>query len=101
MDIPPQIMYNHIEFKNCYRLAFTHLVDSLAPCAMGCPVDFCQPRRRFCLAGGIMNNIAQEKQVILIVDDSQMNRAILADMLEDKFQILEAEDGEQGIAMLQ
>jgi CheY-like chemotaxis protein len=30
---------------------------------------------------------------ILIVDDSEMNRAILADMLREKYEILEAEDG--------
>lgn len=30
---------------------------------------------------------------ILIVDDSEMNRALLADMLSDEFEILEAENG--------
>ncbi len=42
-----------------------------------------------------------QKQTILIVDDSEMNRSILADMLGDEYNILEAEDGVQGIAALQ
>lgn len=37
---------------------------------------------------------------ILIVDDSAMNRAILFDILEDKFDILEAEDGAEAIELL-
>lgn len=37
---------------------------------------------------------------ILIVDDSEMNRAILADMLREKYEILEAEDGVKAIEML-
>ena len=37
---------------------------------------------------------------ILIVDDSEMNRAILADMLREKYEILEAEDGVAAIEML-
>lgn len=41
------------------------------------------------------------KQTILIVDDSEMNRAILADMLGGEFDILEAENGKEGVAMLQ
>ena len=43
----------------------------------------------------------KEKQKILIVDDSEMNRLILSDILEDEFEILEAEDGEEGIMILQ
>ena len=38
---------------------------------------------------------------ILIVDDSKMNRELLAAMLEDEFNILEAENGEECISMLQ
>ena len=38
---------------------------------------------------------------ILIVDDSEMNRSILADMLGDEFEIIEAVDGVQAIALLQ
>ena len=40
------------------------------------------------------------KGKILIVDDSEMNRSILADMLEEEYVILEAEDGEQGVSVL-
>ena len=43
----------------------------------------------------------REKQTILIVDDSEMNRAILADMLGEEYDIIEAEDGVQAIAILQ
>lgn len=44
-----------------------------------------------------MNN----KQKILIVDDSEMNRSILADILEDKYDIIETEDGVEGVAAIQ
>lgn len=37
---------------------------------------------------------------ILIVDDSSMNRAILSDILGDKFSILEAEDGIEAINLI-
>ena len=42
-----------------------------------------------------------DRQTILIVDDSEMNRAILADMLGNEFDIIEAENGVEGVAMLQ
>ena len=42
----------------------------------------------------------REEQKILIIDDSEMNRMILSEMLGDEFEILEAEDGEQGLKML-
>ena len=42
-----------------------------------------------------------QKQKILIVDDSEMNRSILADMLGNEYEILEAEDGAAAIAILQ
>lgn len=42
-----------------------------------------------------------DKQKILIVDDSELNRSILADMLGDEYEILEAENGNKGVAMLQ
>jgi putative two-component system response regulator len=41
------------------------------------------------------------KQKILIVDDSEMNRAILSEMLGDEYEIIEAEDGGQAVAILQ
>ncbi len=46
-----------------------------------------------------MSNI--RKQKILIVDDSEMNRSILVDMLENEYETLEAEDGLQAVAVLQ
>ena len=42
-----------------------------------------------------------DKQKILIVDDSEMNRAILADMLCTEYDIVEAENGKEGVAVLQ
>ncbi len=44
--------------------------------------------------------MVKSKQKILIADDSAINRYILADMLGDQFEILEAEDGEQAVAMI-
>lgn len=37
---------------------------------------------------------------ILIVDDSAINRAILADMLEERYEILEAENGVEAVELL-
>lgn len=48
-----------------------------------------------------MGKEKQDKQKILIVDDSEMNRAILSEMLGDEYEIIEAEDGAQAIAALQ
>ncbi len=42
----------------------------------------------------------KNKQKILIVDDSEMNRSILADMLGEEYDILEAEDGVQAVGIL-
>lgn len=39
------------------------------------------------------------RQKILIVDDSEMNRSILSDMLQDRFEIIEAADGELSIRL--
>ncbi len=44
---------------------------------------------------------SEQKQKILIVDDSELNRAILADMLGDEYEIVEAENGLQGVGLLQ
>lgn len=41
------------------------------------------------------------KQQILIVDDSELNREILSEMLHSDFRILEAQNGEQCISMLE
>lgn len=47
-------------------------------------------------------DVLQEgKSKILIVDDSEMNRAILADMLGDEYEIIEAENGLQAVEVLQ
>ena len=40
------------------------------------------------------------KRKILIVDDSELNRALLADMLSDRFDILEAENGMEAMTIL-
>lgn len=48
-----------------------------------------------------MNEKGKHKEKILIVDDSEMNRMILADMLEADYEIIEAGDGARGIAILQ
>lgn len=42
----------------------------------------------------------QEKQAILIVDDSEMNRAILTDMLQEDYRTLEAENGVQAVELI-
>ena len=43
--------------------------------------------------------VSREK--ILIVDDSDINRDILAEILQDDYQILEAHDGAEGIDMIE
>lgn len=40
------------------------------------------------------------KKTILIVDDSEMNRSLLTDMLSDKYEIIEAENGKEAVAIL-
>lgn len=45
------------------------------------------------------NNL--KKQKILIVDDSEFNRSILSDMLSDDYEIFEASDGVEAIALIQ
>ncbi len=41
------------------------------------------------------------RQKILIADDSELNRAILSDMLDGEYDILEAENGVQAVSILQ
>ena len=41
-----------------------------------------------------------EKQKILIVDDSEMNRSLLADILEEQYDVVEAENGVEAITLL-
>lgn len=44
------------------------------------------------------NSMTAKKKKILVVDDSEMNRSILADMLGDEYEILEASNGLEGLA---
>ena len=46
-------------------------------------------------------HLAKERQKILIVDDSEMNRSILTDILGPEYDIIEAENGLQAVATLQ
>ncbi len=45
--------------------------------------------------------MGNQKQKILIVDDSEMNRDLLVDMLGDEYEVVEAENGLQAVAILQ
>lgn len=49
----------------------------------------------------LMKNEQIRRHKILIADDSEINRAILIDMLKDEYDILEAEDGEQAMNLLE
>lgn len=42
-----------------------------------------------------------QRYTILVADDSEMNRSILRSMLEESYDIIEAEDGLQAVALLQ
>ena len=42
----------------------------------------------------------KEKSTILIVDDSELNRTILADILGDEYNFIEAENGARAIELL-
>ena len=48
-----------------------------------------------------INREQTRKQRILIADDSEMNRSILADMLGDEYEILEAENGLEAVSTIQ
>ena len=47
-----------------------------------------------------MNNAAEKNARILIVDDSEVNRDMLSDMLSDDYDIVEAADGEEALSIL-
>lgn len=47
-----------------------------------------------------VNNAAEKNARILIVDDSEMNRDMLSDMLSDDYDIIEAADGEEALSVL-
>lgn len=48
-----------------------------------------------------MSDVIQQKQKILIVDDSEMNRNFLMVILEDEYEIIQAKDGVQAVDYLQ
>lgn len=48
-----------------------------------------------------MNTQNKSKQKILIVDDVEMNRSILSEILGDEYEIIEAENGSEAVAILQ
>lgn len=48
-----------------------------------------------------MSKKNKQKHKILIVDDSEMNRVILSEMLGTEYEIVEASDGSEAIAILQ
>lgn len=54
------------------------------------------------VSGGAIEDSDDNKyrQKILIIDDSEFNRAILTEVLGEEFEILEAEDGEKGLEIL-
>ena len=47
----------------------------------------------------IIGEVMSDKEKILIADDSAMNRAILTEMLGDGYELLEAENGRQAVAI--
>jgi hypothetical protein len=47
-----------------------------------------------------VNNAAEKNARILIVDDSEMNRDMLSDMLSDDYDIVEAANGEEALGIL-
>ena len=48
----------------------------------------------------VKNGTQEAPQQILIIDDSEMNRAILAAILRQDYRILEAANGEEGVEMI-
>ena len=45
--------------------------------------------------------ITMNKKTILVVDDTDWNRDLLVQLLEDEYTVLQAVDGEQGVKMTQ
>ena len=50
---------------------------------------------------GVASMAKEHRQKILIVDDLEVNRSMLNDMLEDKYDTIEAKNGVQAVAILQ
>jgi two-component system cell cycle response regulator DivK len=46
-----------------------------------------------------MNGIAMDKKTILVVDDTDWNRDLLVQLLEDEYDIVQARDGAEGVRM--
>ena len=42
----------------------------------------------------------EQKKTILIVDDAELNRAVLSDILQEDYNIIEAADGTEAIEIL-
>ena len=49
----------------------------------------------------LTNTSSIHKYKILIVDDSEMNRAILCEMLKDDFEIIEATNGQECVSLIE
>ena len=45
--------------------------------------------------------MSNNRAKILIVDDDAMNRALLSDLLNDEYDIIEARDGDEAIQILE
>ena len=45
--------------------------------------------------------MGMEKRQILVVDDVELNRAILAELFQDSYEVLEAENGCQALELLE
>ena len=65
-------------------------------CGTVAPKDFGNPD----LCGKGVNVMQKKKGGILIVDDEKINRSILRKILSDDYAVLEAENGRQGVEML-
>ncbi len=48
-----------------------------------------------------MNQKDLQRRKILVVDDSEINRSILVDILGEEFEIFEAADGLEAVALLE
>lgn len=48
-----------------------------------------------------INTEQKRRQRLLIADDSEINRSILADMLGEEYEIMEAENGLEAVSALQ
>ena len=53
-------------------------------------------KKRTNIWGGV-KRMEEQRKKILIVDDSEMNREILVSMLEDEYDLIQAEDGQQAV----